>query len=114
MKEFEFFQVVEDVAPKSKWLIFAALCGNCKRDGSSTVLNLEGIPKALEEDEDEDGDEQEVEATAQALRIVFCFGLFDLQWWLQAVANEMAAVGLKPADAATCFCWHPAQSVVLC
>eukprot|EP00439_Symbiodinium_sp_Y106_P083197 s2009_g23.t1 len=41
------------------------------------------IPKALEEDEDEDGDEQEVEATAQA------------------VANEMAAVGLKPADAAT-------------
>ncbi|CAE7561185.1 unnamed protein product [Symbiodinium sp. CCMP2456] len=41
------------------------------------------IPKALEEEEDEDGDEQEVEANAQA------------------VANEMAAVGLKPADAAT-------------
>ena len=33
-------------------------------------LDLQGIPKALEEDEDEDGDEQEVEANAQALRVV--------------------------------------------
>ena len=60
---------------------------------------MQGIPKALEEDDDEDNDDQDIEASAQATTILKV-GIvqrmnFDM---LQAVANDMANAGLKPAD----------------